>query len=191
MGTPLYNFVELKHKKEDTRGLICLPSTDMIFISKKEAAGLTPELFEASLLASKCLHKLKCIAISVTHPRFRAFISDSRNYTALELVFVVVNEAEDDSECRQWGLDNHSGDLVDSRLSSKKEILFEVLHPSNPYAGRHTIPGIKIKGGRSATHRDPEALEELVLEMSRRQKEGRFAPNVRFVRLAKCLKTRD
>jgi hypothetical protein len=181
----------MKHNPTDARGLICLPDVDMIFISKKDAAGLNPQAFNESLLASNCLHKLKSIAVSATHPHFWAFIQDFKNYASLELVFIVVSEAEHDARVRKWGLDNGQDDFIDSRLSCKKEILFEVLHPSNVWAGSDAIPGVKTKNSRPATYREPEVIEQLVVEMARGQGKERVAPNIRFVRLVKCQKTQE
>jgi hypothetical protein len=188
-GTPLHNYVELKHNAADAQGLICRAEIDMIFISK-QASTLTAETFKKSLLASDCLHKVKSIAISVTHPHFWAFIKDFKTYSGLELVFIVVSEEEHPSRLRKWGLTNDQDDLIDCRLSCKKEILFEVLHPSNDRAASDAIPGVMTKNHRRVTYREPEVMEKLVMEMARDKGEGEMAaPDVRFVRLVKCQKT--
>jgi hypothetical protein len=159
----------------------------MIFISKAGAEKLTPQAFRARLIATKSLQKVKSIALSVAHPNFSAFVKDFKNYGGLELVFVVLTEMEEAGD-RKWGLEN-TEEIVDTRLTCKKEILFEVIHPSNLWVTNVSIPGVKSKSRALPMHREPEVMEQLVMEMARGQRNVRVAPNIRFVRLVKCLKT--
>ncbi|KAH8761379.1 hypothetical protein BGZ57DRAFT_904743 [Hyaloscypha finlandica] len=158
----------------------------MIFISKAGAENVTPPAFRASLIATKSLQKVKSIALSVAHPKFSAFVKDLKNYGSLELVFIVLTETEEAGD-RRWGLEN-TEEIVDTRLTCKKEILFEVIHPSNLWVTNVSIPGVKSKGRALPMHREPEVMEQLVMEMARGQGNVRVAPNIRFVKLVKCFK---
>jgi hypothetical protein len=185
-GTPFHDYIELKFLQRDARGLIYLPSADMIFISKAGAEKVTPQAFRASLIASKSLQKVKSIALSVAHPKFSAFVKDFKNYGGLELVFMVLTEMGEAGD-RRWGLEN-TEEIVDTRLTCKKEILFEVIDPSNLWVTNVSIPGVFSKSRALPIHREPEVMEQLVMEMARGQGNVRVAPNVRFVRLVKCFK---
>jgi hypothetical protein len=97
------------------------------------------------------------------------------------LVFIVLTKTEEAGD-RRWGLEN-TGEIVDTRLTCKKEILFEVIHPSNLWVTNVSIPGVKSKSRALPMHREPE-----VMEIARGQGNVRVAPNIRFVRLVKCFK---
>jgi hypothetical protein len=107
----------------------------------------------------------------------------------LELVFIVLTEMEEAGD-RKWGLEN-TEEIVDTRLTCKKEILFEVIHPSNLWITNVSIPGVKSKSRALPMHREPEVMEQLVMEMVRGQGNVRVALNIWFVRLVKCLKTQE
>lgn len=183
--------------------MICLPELDMIYISRERAECLTASVFKDSLLASKCLHRIKSIAISTAHPNFAGFIDDFKNYSGLELVFIVVGETSgndhraDEGDVnaipRRWGI-NDGEELVDSRLASKREILFEVLHQLDASATNYQIPGLDFDYTQHgvASFRRAAVLQQLVMKMARGGGGGlRVSPNVRFVRVVKPVVARQ
>jgi hypothetical protein len=119
--------------------LIYLPKSNIIFISKKTVPQLDPEKLKSSLVAANCFQNARSIAISATHAKCWSFIQGLKNYESLELVFIVLEQCTAARE-RRWGVDGND-DLVDTRLSCKEEILFEVLHERYIWSYKYQIPG--------------------------------------------------
>jgi len=186
-GTIFHDYVELKYHPGDDRGLIYLPTSDMVFISKYKVPNLDPSEFKASLIAANCLQKVKSIAISTAHRHFWSFVQDFKNYSGLELVFIVLKE-DLGVGVREWDV-NTKDDLVDSRLSCRTEILFEVLHQSNKWTAGYGVPGVKLRDRSLSSYKLAETLETLVFEMARGEGKNKVAPNIRFVRLVRSCKT--
>jgi hypothetical protein len=80
------------------------------------------------------------------------------------------------------------GDQPERRVATKKEMMFEVIHPNNSSVQGYPIEGVDMGATEEcAGSRNMETLEAICKMMRREEENGRLvAPHVRFVRLVKC-----
>jgi hypothetical protein len=131
-----------------------------------------------------CADMIKAIAVSIRRPDFPSFVNEFQNYPNLEVVFIILpfnlgERNERENTVRAWD------DVDERRLSHKKEVMFERIHPNNPYIARADIPGNLIAGEIKPTSdvRDIRTLYFLHLQMARVVGESLITPHIRYVRL--------
>jgi hypothetical protein len=131
-----------------------------------------------------CADMIKAVAVSIQRPDFPSFVNELRNYPNLEVVFIILpfnlhERDERENIVRAWG------DADEHRLSHKKEVMFERIHPNNPYIAGVEIRSNLIAGEIKPTGdvRDIRTLYFLHLQMARVVGESRITPHIRYVRL--------
>ena len=176
-----------------------LPKVDQLFIDSTTHVGTgAPKVGRKN---ANAFQDLKSIALSAGHTHFWNLINDFKNYPSLELIFTVVDETRARCGCyvkRMWGIEDQYGELVDSRLSSRDEILFEELNPSDLQAEKYLLPGVEQNASFWPGHswvylgtKDHRTMQLLVHMMRRGEGNELIAPHVRFVRVVRKRMTRE
>jgi hypothetical protein len=173
----VHGFHELK-EKGDTHGLVFNPELDMLVLVPNYAVDISAQSLQDAARASQVLGKIRSIAISLWHYDLDEFIESFKNYTNLELVFIITG----DPQRNPWGT------AKERRVSEESEIMFEILDTnasSRDYWGME-VPRFHAPTGQFES-RSSQQIRHLHRAMSRA---GGVTPHIRFVRVATLIVSR-
>lgn len=164
----VHGFHELK-EKGDTHGLVFNPELDMLVLDSMYAVDISAQGLQDAARASQVLGKIRSIAISHWHYDLDEFIESFKNYTNLELVFIITG----DPQRKPWRT------AEEPRVSEESEIMFEILDTnasSRDYWGME-VPRFHTPTGQFES-RSSQQIKHLHRVMSRA---GGVTPQIRFV----------
>jgi hypothetical protein len=174
----VHGFHVLK-EKGDTHGLVFNPEIDMLVLDSRYAVNISPLGLQEAAHASQVLGKIRSIAISHWRFDFDEFIESFKNYTNLELVFIIL---EGLPQRIRWGT------AEEPRVSEESEIMFEILDIDGE---SHKNWGLDLPHFRTPTGEFESTfsgeIKHLHWIMSRA---GGVTPQIRYVRAVEYMAQR-
>jgi len=171
----VHGFYVLK-EKGDTHGLVFNPEIDMLVLDEMDAVSISAQSLQDAARASQVLDKIRSIAISPYRFKFYELVESFKNYTNLELVFVVVAEGP---QRKPWGT------AEEPRVSEESEIMFEILD-TDANSDEYFVPRFHTPTGQFES-RESGKIKNLHKLMSRA---GGITPQIRFVRAVEYMAQR-
>jgi hypothetical protein len=174
----VHGFHVLK-EKGDTHGLVFNPEIDMLVLDSRYAVDISAQGLQDAARASQVLGKIRSIAISYWSWRFEFddFIESFKNYTNLELVFIIL---EGGPPRKRWGT------AEEPRVSEESEIMFEILDTDADSHDEYWLPRFHTPTGQFESRFSRE-IKHLHWIMSRA---GGVTPQIRYVRAVEYMAQR-